>query len=139
MICAVLILLMIVGANSQCKDGSKNGCTSGKYCDTPGYITNKNAKCKDCPAGYKCPGGVNSKSKRKYKCPKGKYSKGKASKCTDCDKGHYQDKDGQSNCKKCDGNGHYQDKKGQRNCKSCGKGRYSIGKDNPLTGPTHLS
>lgn len=103
-------------SKNDCSVNESGTCKSGEYLD--------GSTCKACPSGYTSNGGKISKTNC-YKtvpagqylktvggssttaCPAGSYSGskivyyGNTSSCTDCAKGYYQNKTGQSSCVKC--------------------------------------
>ena len=83
--------------NGSCIPAVVN-CSAGKYLPKASFT------CKDCPAGYSCPGGdlpySETADSGKTKCLAGTFAEAKSSSCTNCAQGSYSG-EGASGCTVC--------------------------------------
>lgn len=103
------------------KDGDAIACTK---CKTGYYLDEETHVCKECEAGYYCPNGIT-----RVPCEKGTYQDGtdpveERYECNPCPPGTYQDEEGQTTCKLCNG-GYYCAVEGMDHRDSCAPGSFS--------------
>ena len=106
-------------AEADCKD-----CGTGKYNDETAGLAN----CKHCSTGkYNDQTQRTAETDCKSDCNAGSYIVSDKTACLVCEKGQWQNQNGQSNCKNC-GTGKYNNqtqRTAETDCKHCGIGKYN--------------